>query len=226
MSTKTGPLGHWELMVRNASQSRLRAGLLTVLFALPMMATETATSRADTPRQFGFLSTAPAARAPHKRQRSVSQYFIEFRSRQALSYGHTFAAFGQLNGRGNISAYEVAGLHPAGDSPVPWMLGHVFLVPSETGASIGDHDERYITARYRVPLNESQYRKLTAYIKQLQTNSPTWHAVLYNCNAFVADIAKFMGLETPSSTLLYPADFINNLRTLNEGRPPTALSAG
>ena len=211
--------------MKNASQNRLRAGLLTVLVALPLTAATT-TSRADTTRQVGFLSTAPASNAPHKRRLSVSQYFIEFRSRQALSYGHTFAAFGKLNGRGNILEYEVAGLHPAGDSPVPWMLGHVFLVPSETGASIGDRDEQYITARYRVPLNESQYRKVTAYIKELQTNSPTWHAVLYNCNAFVADIAKFMGLETPSSTLLYPADFINNLRTLNEGRQPTALSTG
>jgi hypothetical protein len=52
-------------------------------------------------------------------------------------------------------------------------------------------------------------------MKQMQASSPVWHAVLYNCNAFVADIAKSMGLKTPSSTLLMPKDFITQLRDLN-----------
>ena len=148
---------------------------------------------------------------------TASRYFIEFRSRYALSYGHTFAMYGQLNGRGGIATREVAGLHPAGDDPTPWMIGHFLPVPLETGASDGDLEEKYVSARYRITLSEPEYRKVVAYIKHLQATSPTWHAVAYNCNAFVADIARFMGLQTPSSTLLYPADFINELRELNSG---------
>ncbi|MGO4704355.1 hypothetical protein AB4072_01080 [Microvirga sp. 2MCAF38] len=159
-----------------------------------------------------------AVRAP------ATQYFIEFRSRYALSYGHTFAMFGQLNPRGQILTSEVAGLHPAGNSPVPWMIGHFIPVVSETGPSDGDLEEKYVSARYRIVMSEAEYARLTAFIKKLQANSPLWSAVAYNCNAFVADIAKFMGLQTPSSTLLYPPDFINKLRDLNGGRDRAAMA--
>ncbi|MBZ6079207.1 hypothetical protein [Microvirga puerhi] len=201
-------------MVKIFSQNRMSAGLLATLLVLSMSTAATASSRYDV--------SATAQKAQH----AGTQYFIEFRARQALSYGHTYATFGRLNGQGKIVESRVAGLHPAGDSPVPWMIGHVFLVPSETGASDGDLEERYVSARYRVPLSEAEYRKVTAFIADLQANSPMWHAVLYNCNAFVADIAKFMGLKTPSSTLSYPADFINEMRTLNNGGRPTTLPTG
>jgi hypothetical protein len=59
---------------------------------------------------------------------------------------------------------------------------------------------------------------VVAHVKELQAKSPMWHAVLYNCNAFVGDIAKFMGMETPGSTLLMPADYINGLKKLNMGK--------
>ncbi|WP_414474164.1 hypothetical protein [Microvirga sp. M2] len=151
-------------------------------------------------------------------QAPAGQYFIEFRSRYALSYGHTFAMFGRLDRRGQITDREVAGLHPAGDSPVPWMIGHVVPVPSETGPSDGDLEEKYVSARYRVVLSAADYERVTAFIRKLQANSPLWSATVYNCNAFVADIARYMGLKTPSSTLLYPADFINQMRNLNGDR--------
>ena len=155
--------------------------------------------------------------------RAGGQYFIEFRARYALSYGHTFAAFGRLNAKGEILDREVAGLHPAGDSPVPWMMRHLFIVPSETGPSDGDLEDEYIAARYRVTMNEAEYQKLVAHIRKLQAGSPVWHAVLYNCNAFVADIARYMGLRTPTSTLLYPSDFINEMRNLNNNQRTVAV---
>ena len=150
-------------------------------------------------------------------------YYIEFRSRSAQSYGHTFSIYGRLNGQGKIASKVVAGLHPFTESALPWMVGHLFLVPSETGASDGDTEDQYVTARFRVALSQAEYAKVTTFIKELQKKSPVWHAVLYNCNAFVGDIARFMGLETPSSTMLMPADYINGLRDLNI---PRATAAG
>ena len=48
--------------------------------------------------------------------------------------------------------------------------------------------------------------------------------------AFVSDIAQFMGLRVPKSTLIYPKVFINNLRQINTrpGKPSAAprLSVG
>ena len=63
-------------------------------------------------------------------------------------------------------------------------------------------------------LTDAEYRALTSSIKKLQDSSPVWHAVLYNCNAFVADIAKSIGLKTPSS-LQMPKEFIDDLRQIN-----------
>jgi hypothetical protein len=149
-------------------------------------------------------------------------YYIEFRSRSAQSYGHTFSIYGRLNGQGKIASKAVAGLHPFTESALPWMVGHLFLVPSETGACDGDTEDQYVTARFRVALSQAEYAKVTTFIKGLQKKSPLWHAVLYNCNAFVGDIAHFMGLETPSSTMLMPAEYINGLRDLNISRATAA----
>lgn len=143
-------------------------------------------------------------------------YFVEFRSRYALSYGHTFLVHGRLGPGGRIVTSEVAGLHPAGDDPTPWMIGHVLPVPSETGASDGDTEDQYISARYRINLTAEQYQKVSAFIRKLQSSSPMWHAVLYNCNAFVGDVAQFMGLKTPG-TMAMPAEYINGIKSMNGG---------
>jgi hypothetical protein len=173
-------------------------------------------------RGYPLVSSAQVANGPsnatvgagseavHKQTKS---YFIEFRARAAQSYGHTFAVHGRVGQK--ITADRVVGLHPFTESPIPWMAGHIIMVPSETGASDGDTEDQYIIARYRILLTEQEHRHLVAHMKQMQASSPLWHAVLYNCNAFVADIAKSMGLKTPSSTLLMPKDFITQLRELN-----------
>ena len=49
-----------------------------------------------------------------------------------------------------------------------------------------------------------------------------WSAELYNCNAFVGDVAKFMGLKVPASSLIYPKVFVTHLRLLNTGHPDAA----
>jgi hypothetical protein len=142
-------------------------------------------------------------------------YYIEFRARSAQSYGHTFSMYGRLNEHGGIATKTVAGLHPFTESELPWMIGHLIMVPSETGASDGDTEDQYLIARFRIALGAAEYKKVTAFIKDLQGRSPVWHAVLYNCNAFVGDIARFMGLDTSVSPLHLPKDYINGLRDLN-----------
>lgn len=161
------------------------------------------------------LATHPKAAAA---ARPAFPYYIEFRSRSAQSYGHTFSIFGRLDAQGKILTKEVAGLHPFTESPIPWMVGHLVLVPSETGASDGDLEDQYVTARFRVNLTEEEYARVVGYIRQHQASSPVWHAVLYNCNAWVGDIAKFMGMEAPLATLQYPEEYITALRDMNINR--------
>jgi hypothetical protein len=153
------------------------------------------------------------------------QYYVEFRSRYAQSYGHAFVVFGRGPGPGKkISPNQIAGLHPATDSPIPFWVGHVIPVKSETGASEGDTDEIYVSARYRVMLSKPDYERTLAFIRNLQKSSPMWQEMIYNCNDFVADIARFVGLKTPS-TKTFPKEFITQLRELNEGRQRIAVPA-
>lgn len=153
---------------------------------------------------------------------SDRQYFIEFRSRYALSYGHTYAVFGRATKSGEMINPEVAGLHPASESPVPYVLGHLIPVPAETGWSDGDLEEEYRSASWRIMLNEAEYRDVVAYIRKLQANTGTWNATVYNCNAFVGSIARHMGYKTPSKWLR-PQQFITQLREMNTGRKATGV---
>jgi hypothetical protein len=191
----------------NGSSFGLLAGFCLILVAwasgIPAVHAQTASATA---------SSRPAANAPAVK--SAKRYFVEFRSRSAMSYGHTFLVHGKLNAAGQVGQVtvdQVAGLHPATESSIPWMIGHIVPVISETGFSDGDIEDQYITARYLVLLTEAEYARISAFIKDHQRNSPLWHAVFYNCNAWVGDVAKFMGLKVPSSSLLFPDDYITAL---------------
>jgi len=212
---------------RTVPMNRCRIALVAgVCVAVVGLSVKTAVSQDATTGRIGVqksvphIVAAPAARSQPARK-EAKPYFIEFRARAAQSYGHTFAVHGRVGQK--ITVGQVVGLHPATESPIPWMVGHLLLVPSETGASDGDIEDQYIIARYRILLTEAEYKRVTAYMKGLQASSPVWHAVLYNCNAFVADIAKSMGLKTPSSSLSMPKDFINELKNLNTGTAQAAL---
>lgn len=150
--------------------------------------------------------------------KSEKPYFVEFRSRTAASFGHTFVFYGRLSSGDKFASFQIAGLHPAGDSAVTYAAGLMVPVSAETGVSDGDLDEQYLTARYCVTLSEPEFKKVVAYIKQLQSEKKTWHGSSYNCNSFAGDIAKFIGLKTPSIiSLVYPEVFINNLLAVNSG---------
>jgi len=172
--------------------------------------------------KFRATSQTGPAKVKARSAKSKGGYFIEFRSRYALSYGHSFVIFGRMSPSGKMINPEVAGLHPKSDSVIPYMLGHVVPVPAETGWSDGDLEDQYKSANWRVMVSKPEYDRVVAYIRKKQANSPVWHAALYNCNAFAADIARFMGYKTPSH-LLMPQDFMTKLREWNGG--PNAIGS-
>lgn len=141
------------------------------------------------------------------------QYFVEFRARYAWDYGHTFIVHGRVGEP--LTKASVAGLSPVGDNSTAWVIGHYVPVPAETGWTDGDLEDKYISARYRVYMSKAQYDRVMVFVRQLQASKKVWSAELYNCNAFVGDIAQFMGLRVPKSSLIYPRVFINNMRQIN-----------
>ncbi len=149
-------------------------------------------------------------------------YFIEFRGRAAANYGHLYVLYGRVNGADQIVASRIAGLHPAGDakdcfncSLFNWTVGHLVPVPSETGASDGDLEEKYVTARYRVWLTAAEFKKVDTYIRKLQADNPTWNALFNNCVGFGRSIAEYMGLKMPMAFWQEPEDFVEGLAREN-----------
>ncbi|RXH05215.1 hypothetical protein [Bradyrhizobium vignae] len=172
-----------------------------------------------------LATTDTASRpAPQSTRRSVARaekgpYYVDFRARTAASWGHAFVWYGKTSEK----AVEVAGLTPAGDT-LAYVLGHITFVPAETGASYGDLDPEYLTASYRVYLNEADAKRVFAHIRELQANTPVWNAETMNCTGFISDIAEFMGLKVPHRWQR-PENFVNHLKEMNGGRQMVRLSA-
>jgi hypothetical protein len=158
-------------------------------------------------------------RKPRSGVEAKGPYYVDFRARTAASYGHAFVWFGKTSEK----QVEVAGLHPAGDE-IPYVLGHLMWVPSETGASYGDLDVDYLTASYRVYLSAADAEKVFAFIKHLQATSPLWNAQTTNCTAFIGRIATFMGLKVPFH-LKKPEEYVNELKEMNGGRQTAKLTS-
>jgi hypothetical protein len=196
-----------------------------LLFAIsswghPAVAAQGAAVAAISPKPEAAAPSVKPVRAvaPHATpEKPSARYFFEFRARTALSYGHAYIVYGRLDAKGHMINPQVSGIHPASTSSIPYMIGHFLPVPAEHGASDGDLEEQYVSARYRVIVNEAEYNRVVAYMKELEASTPVWHAVLYSCITFVNSVANFMGLRTPP-TGMYPEVYINNLRAMNNGR--------
>lgn len=156
-------------------------------------------------------------------------YFIEFRSRRALSYGHASVVFGKLDASGRIpvnskgvldpSRVQISGLHPATNDPKQWAKGHVVPVPAETGPSDGDFEDAYVTARYQVNLTPEEFRRVVAIVSKHKRAYPYWYAPNYasNCLGYIGSIAREMGLKVPAVPTM-PKQYVQQLRVLNGKR--------
>jgi hypothetical protein len=196
---------------------------------------QTGSGNADAARKF----SSPQSSAHEARGRSWStaeepyigagapqwRYFVEFRARNAASYGHMYVMFGKVNPHHEVVKSEIAGLFPAGDtrgcencSIYYWSIGHVLPVPSEIGASDGDLEEQYILARFRVWIDADQYQRLSAYIKERKAQKGPWNALFANCAIFGRDVAAFLDLKmSPPAAmgLLYPQGMVEAIREAN-----------
>ena len=209
-----------ELHPASAREIDILAGLERLIS--PKQEVDKRAANADALASGDASAEAKPARQSTRKAGSASAkgpYYVDFRARTAASWGHAFVWFGKTSER----AVEVAGLTPAGDN-VPYVLGHLIWVPSETKASYGDLDPQYLTASYRVYLNEPDAKRVFAYIKKLQASSPVWNAETTNCTAFIGSIAEFMGLKVPHRWQR-PENYVNNLKEMNGGRQMVRLSS-
>jgi|SRR5689334_19148939 len=217
----------------SSSQGRKATGSVVTLFvatALSAFAASSATAIEATQATVAPSAQTRALNSPTHRNPTSKPYFVEFRARSAATYGHMYVLYGQVNGRGEIIKSDIAGLHPAGDandcencSVLGWTLGHLIFVPSETGASDGDLEEKYVTARYRIMVDAATFKTVSAHIAKLKSDTPLWNALWRNCVSFGNDVAKYAGLKTPAFIWMEPKDYVEKLRELNGGDPQRPL---
>jgi hypothetical protein len=172
----------------------------------------------------------PGQSKPANEYSPKNHFFVEFRARNAASYGHMYVMYGEANARHEVIRSQIAGFFPAGDaqdcencSVYYWSIGHILPVPSEIAASDGDLEEAYVLARYRVWIDQAQYERLVAYIEHRKANKGLWHAFFNNCVTFGRDVAVFIGLNVPPvfaiapSVVLYPKTVVEMLIDANGG---------
>jgi hypothetical protein len=153
----------------------------------------------------------------------AASHYIEFRVAAIGAYGHSYIAYGRLNGKGQPVETRYADLHPTGNYAL-MALGHIVPVPANTQWD-PDVLKLPISSSYRRKLNATEYRNLLAAIQRFRANKqPYWNAVAYNCNNFVADMAVAIGLKAPSPLLASYA-FIPALRDMNQGSHSEATPA-
>lgn len=182
-----------------------------------------------------FVAAAPAgaASAGAVAQTQVTQaeeysHYVEFRAAVNGVYGHSYIAYGRLDSRGRPATAAYADIHPTGDLP-SMVLGHFFPMHA---ATIPDKDTLgyKIARRFRRPITAAEYGRLNAVIAQIRAARHSWSVLAYNCNDFVADVARAVGMQTPT-TLSLPYDFIPALQAINVSKrrqispPPPARVA-
>jgi hypothetical protein len=145
---------------------------------------------------------------------SGDRYYIDFRVAQIGTYGHSYVAFGRLDGRGKPASAEYADLHPRGNYLI-MAVGHVLPVPANTEWD-PDVLNLPIASSYVRKLNAVQYKKLQAALRDVRANKqPYWNALTNNCNHFVAQLARAIGLRAPTDLKVSYA-FVPALRDMNE----------
>ena len=180
--------------------------------------------------QFGASAVAAQPSVPSNKYIPSKPFFVEFRARNAASYGHMYVMYGEVNQRREVIRSEVAGFFPAGDrrncencSVYNWTIGHVIPVASEIGASDGDLEEQYVLARYRVWIDAAQYKRLVAFIQQRKAHPTPWHAFLNNCVSFGRDVAVLLNMNVPllmrvsPAVVMYPESVVEWIRNANGG---------
>jgi hypothetical protein len=152
--------------------------------------------------------------AVQKENRGAKRFYVEFRVATIGAYGHSYVAYGTLNSRGEPAQTHYADLHPTGNYAL-MALGHVLPVPANTEWN-PEVLALPVASSYRKNLSAAEYQKLIAAVSRAKANKqPVWHAIANNCNHFVAELARAIGLRAPSDLHL-SYSFVPALRALNE----------
>jgi hypothetical protein len=204
---------------KRASRGRLAATIAALVLTTGLFVTPAASQSSEQPSASQPPAAAKPPAAPRQNARAAG-YYVEFRTGQIGLYGHSYAAYGRLDARGNPASAEYADLHPMGNYGM-MALGHFVPVPANMEWN-PDVLKLPIAHRYRRNLTAEQYKSLTATVERLRAGEKRyWNAVGNNCNHFIGKLAESVGLKVPMQFHL-SYGFVEDMKTMNETNTPPA----
>jgi hypothetical protein len=159
-----------------------------------------------------------------QRIRPGDPYYMEMRLRRTpmLPVGHVYIAYGRLSPDGEPLDEKLIMLAPLGGYggaavaaaiPMPGVM-----------KPYGDDCVLHPIAAYRISLTPSQFEQLLLEIKREKKKKPAYALFAYNCNHFMSDVAKSVGILPPKNIYEPSLTYFYSMMDRNEGRkvPRTA----
>ena len=175
-------------------------------------AVDAAPLNANARKTTGMTQHAAKAAAPAVQRSLATLYYIDFRAVEDGLVGHTYIAYGRLDGNGRPASAQYADYHPD-NGFAGYVMG--FMVPITAVMRPTEETLRgNIVDNFQVTLRPEEYVELIKLIAQMDAARRLWTAFGYNCNDFLADAARAVGLDAPMTNIA-PYHFIPLLRSTN-----------
>ncbi|MFN0264474.1 hypothetical protein ACKTEK_11405 [Tepidamorphus sp. 3E244] len=146
---------------------------------------------------------------------NAASWFVEFRARNAVPAGHAYAVLGVTTRTGRDRILRIASFYPR-DGFIG-TIGSITGYPGELGYKLTDQATRAVVS-FRRNVSANLFRKLERVIEQRAANPGRFTAFQRNCNEFVGQLARMVGLKTPASTAMHSPDYMRALVALNRRR--------
>ena len=144
-------------------------------------------------------------------------FYLEFRARdEADGFGHSYVTLGAIDASNHAHQTLVAGFVPRSADDDYWSK---FGLPVTGLIGVTRSDLfRQPDARFRILINKATYLRVIATIRKLEHTWTGYELILHNCNSFVGEVARSVGLQAPLITAQYPVHYVAELRALNSHR--------
>ncbi|MCB1465543.1 MAG: hypothetical protein KDJ90_24680, partial [Nitratireductor sp.] len=145
-------------------------------------------------------------------------YYMEMRLRRTpmLPVGHVYIAYGRLSPQGEPLDEKLVMLAPLGGYggaavaaaiPMPGVL-----------KPYGDDCVLNPIAAYRISLTPSKFEQLLLEVERQKKKKPAYALFAYNCNHFMSDVAKSVGILPPENIYEPSLSYFYSMMDRNEGR--------
>lgn len=176
----------------------------------------------------GANATVPLAEV-ESQALTAAGYYVEFRARTAVYLsGHAYIVYGPEDENGKPLQENISGFFPK--YHMLGFLGGMVAVPGVVDEIKLDRKQKPLVT-YRKALTAEEYKKLVEFIAEAKKEKKVWNMFVANCNEFVGDAARVVGLKAPPISFMPTPAYVLAIRELNsssedEGTEKLARDSG